>query len=244
MRPCFLSASVLRVAAIGAAAVTALVPSSPSLAIPVFDTANYTQNLLTAARTLQQINQQIQSLQNEAAMLTQMGKHLQKIDFPQLHAMSETLAQVDQLMAQAQGIGFRVDGLDTQFRSLYPDTFDQSLRLDRRVADARARLDAAMAGFRQTMTVQAKVAESVQADGETLLDLVAKSQGAVGSLHAQQATNQLLALAAKQQFQLQNLMAAQYRSETSEMARRVQAEREARAATKTFLGSGKAYEPR
>ena len=38
-------------------------------AMPVFDSANYSQNLLTAARTLQQINQQIQSLQNEAQML-------------------------------------------------------------------------------------------------------------------------------------------------------------------------------
>ena len=50
-----------------------IVAPSPAHAIPVFDSANYAQNLLTAARTLQQINQQIQSLQNEARMLTQHG---------------------------------------------------------------------------------------------------------------------------------------------------------------------------
>ena len=33
---------------------------------PVFDAANYGQNLMTAARTLQQINNQITQLQNQA----------------------------------------------------------------------------------------------------------------------------------------------------------------------------------
>ena len=77
-----------------------------------------------------------------------------------------------------------------------------------------------------------------------LAAIVAKSQGAEGSLQAQQATNQLLALATKQQFQLQNLMASQFRKETIEAAARGQSEREARARTSRFLGDGKAYTPR
>ena len=36
----------------------------------VFDAANFSQNVMTAARELQQINNQIQSLQNEAAMFS------------------------------------------------------------------------------------------------------------------------------------------------------------------------------
>lgn len=47
----------------------------------VFDPSNYAQNILTAARTLQSVNQQIQQLQNEARMLVNMGKNLSKIDF-------------------------------------------------------------------------------------------------------------------------------------------------------------------
>ena len=58
-----------------------------------------------------------------------------------------------------------------------------------------------------------------------------------------QATNQLIALSTKQQFQIQNLMAAQYRADATEAARRVQAEQEARTATQKFLGSGQAYTP-
>jgi hypothetical protein len=106
-----------------------------------------------------------------------------------------------------------------------------------------ARLDASMGAFRQTMTVQAQVVENVQSDTEALADIVARSQGAEGSLQAQQATNQLLALAAKQQFQLQHMMAAQFRSEAIEQTRRATQAAEARAATKKFLGSGSAYTP-
>jgi P-type conjugative transfer protein TrbJ len=100
-----------------------------------------------------------------------------------------------------------------------------------------------MAAFNQTMQVQAQVVGSVNADSGLLASIVEKSQGAEGSLQAQQASNQLLALAAKQQFQIQNMMAAQYRAEALEAARRVQAEADARAATTKFLGNGTAYHP-
>jgi P-type conjugative transfer protein TrbJ len=44
---------------------TIILPIAPATAqITVFDPGNYTQNLLTAARTLQQVNNQIQSIQN------------------------------------------------------------------------------------------------------------------------------------------------------------------------------------
>ncbi|WP_375403336.1 P-type conjugative transfer protein TrbJ [uncultured Sphingomonas sp.] len=218
--------------------------STPAQAIPVFDVANYTQNLLTAARTLQQINQQIRSLQNEAAMLTNMAKNLSRVDFPQLRELQQKLVQIDRLMGQAQGIDFRVDQLDEKFRRLFPDAFDQALRTDQRVRNARNRLDTSMGAFRHTMTVQAQVVENVRDDAETLSAIVATSQGAEGSLQAQQATNQLLALTAKQQFQLQAMMAAQFRSESIEQARRVQESDEARGATRRFLGAGRAYTPR
>ena len=58
-----------------------------------------------------------------------------------------------------------------------------------------------------------------------------------------QATNQLLALSTKQQLQLQEMMSAEFRSDAIERARRLQAEAEAKAATRRFLGSGKAYTP-
>lgn len=241
-------AAVLGLGAYGALGMGALTitarPAQAQFGGVVFDPRNYAQNILTAARTLQTVNQQIQQLQNEAQMLVNMGKNLTRIDFPQLDALKRKLAEIDRLMGRAQAIDFRVDQLDDQFQSLYPQDFSAALRTDARVRDARGRLDASMGAFRQTMTVQAQVVENIESDTEALADIVARSQGAEGSLAAQQATNQLLALTAKQQLQLQQMMAAQFRAESVEQAQRGQIAREARESTRRFLGDGKAYTPR
>ena len=240
----YVIAALLGTGAVGAIGAGVLTTAPASAQMSVFDTSNYTQNLLTAARTLQQINNQIQSLQNEAQMLVNQGKNLSRIDFPQLDQLRKKLGEIDRLMGQAQGIDFRVDQLGEQFRQQFPDSYNQVMKRDQRLAVAKQRLDNEMAAFRQTMTVQSGIVENVRDDAQALAAIVAKSQGAEGSLQAQQATNQLLALATKQQFQLQNLMAAQFRSQSLEAARRGQSEREARERTTRFLGDGKAYTPR
>ena len=219
------------------------VAATPAQAVIVFDPSNYSQNILTAARTLEQINNQIRMLQNQATSLTNQAKNLTTVSFPELQAITQTIQQINQLMGQAQGIRFRVAGLDQQFRQMFPQSFNQALTVNARVVAARTRLNTSMAAYKQTMMVQSRVAESVEADAQALSAIVARSQGAEGALQVAQATNQLLALTAKQQFQIQQLMAAQYRAEAIEQARKVQAEAEAKAATAKFLGTGSAYTP-
>ena len=237
------TAGALSVASLGLLA-GAIVPATPAEAQwTVFDPSNYSQNVLTAARTLQQINNQIRSLQNEAQSLLNQARNLSTISFPEMQAITASLRQIDQLMDEARGVQFRVDNLDQQFARLFPDRFDAALTNDQHVVDARNRLDTSKAALRQTMGVQAQVVENIAADARTLNGITARSQSAEGALQAQQATNQLLALVAKQQFQLQNLMAAQYRADAIERARRVQSQADARAATAKFLDSGNAYTP-
>ncbi len=219
------------------------VAATPAQAVIVFDPSNYSQNILTAARTLEQINNQIRMLQNQATSLTNQAKNLTTVSFPELQAITQTIQQINQLMGQAQGIQFRVAGLDQQFRQMFPQSFNQALTVNAQVVAAKTRLDTSMAAYKQTMMVQSRVAENVEADAQVLSTIVARSQGAEGALQVAQATNQLLALTAKQQFQIQQLMAAQYRAEAIEQARKVQAEAEAKAATAKFLGSGSAYTP-
>jgi P-type conjugative transfer protein TrbJ len=240
----YLLAPALGLGATGAVVVAVGVPSTPASAQwTVFDPTNYTQNLLIAARTLQQVDNQIRSLQNEAQMLIDEGKNLSRIDFPQLAALQQRLQEIDRLMGQAQGIDFSVGRLEQQFSQLYPASVG-ALTRDQRVAAARARLDNAMAAFRQTMAVQSAIVESVHDDAQDLKAIVDQSQGAQGALQVSQATNQLLALTAKQQLQLQTLMAAQFRGQAIEQAERGQIAREARASTARFLGDGRAYTPR
>ena len=222
---------------------TFALPVAPAAAIPVFDATNYTQNILQAARALEQINNQIKSLQNEATMLQNMARNLERIDFPQLQQISGSLKQIDQLMGEAKGIGFKVDQMEQQFRSLFPGSVDRMLKTDGRAAEAKTRLDTALDSFRHSMTVEAEVVSQIRDDAALLSELSKRSDGAVGSLQVSQATNQLLALSTKQQLQLQEMMAAEFRSDAIERARRVQTEAEAKAATRRFLGSGKAYTP-
>lgn len=228
-------------AAIGSIVVTT--PVSPASAqITVFDPNNYTQNLLSAGRALEQINNQIQSLQNEAMMLANMAKNLSRIDFAELSELRRTLQEINGLMARAEGIEFDTAQIETQFRQLFPEGNPQG-GTTASIAAARTRLDTARSALQHTLGVQAQVVGNVRADAEALAAIVSRGQGAEGALQAAQATNQLLALTAKQQFQIQNMMAAQYRADAIERARRIQAESDARAATARFLGSGSAYTP-
>lgn len=228
---------------LAAAAIPALLLAAPrAAAMPVFDQANYSQNLLTAARTLKQIDQQIRQLQNEAQMLSNMDKHLKRVDFPELAKLKDNLARVDALMEKAQGIDFGVDQLDARMEALFPKDFS-GLTRSASVANAKARIDAAMASYRRTLAVQSRIAADVEEDAAVLADVAARSSGAEGSLQAQQATNQLLALAAKQQMQLQQMMAAAYEADMIDRARAAQSAAEARERTRRFLGDGKAYTP-
>jgi P-type conjugative transfer protein TrbJ len=238
-----LIAGALTIVATGMLATAVMLPSQPAQALVVFDPSNYSQNILTAARTLAQINNQIRMLQNQSQSLINQAKNLTTISFPEVQALQQTIQQIDQLMGQARGIQFRVANLDQQFRAMYPTSFNQALTNHSHVIEARARLDNSMDAYKHTMTVQAQVVENIAADEAALGQIVARSQGAEGALQVTQASNQLLALVAKQQFQIETLMAAQNRADAIERANRAQAQSDAQSASAKFLGSGTAYTP-
>ncbi len=211
--------------------------------ITVFDPTNYGQNILTAARTLQQVNNQIQSLQNEAQMLLRLDRNLKGIAFPQLQALIEKLNGIDQLMKQAQSVDFEVDQIEARLRALYPRTFDPASTRDQRLQAARARYDASTDALHRTMTVQSGIVQQAREDAQALADITARSQAAEGALAVSQATNQLLALTAKQGVALQQMMAAQFRADALEKQRQLTESEASRAATRKFLGTGTAYTP-
>ena len=240
----YLLAGALAIGAGGSLVMGIVTTATPARAqLTVFDPSNYSQNILTAARTLQQINNQIQMLQNQAQSLINQAKNLTTVSFPELTQLQQTIQKIDQLMAQASNIQFRVTGLNQQYQALYPTSFNAALTNNQHVVDARTRLATSMAAYQQTMTVQAQVVENIAADEATLSSLVARSQGAQGALQVQQTTNQLLALVAKQQFQIEHMMAAQYRADALTSATRTQAQSDAHSAAAKFLGSGNAYTP-
>jgi P-type conjugative transfer protein TrbJ len=216
-------------------------PQAGRAAWPVFDASSYAQNVLQASRALEQINNQIRQLQNQASMLQNMARNLERLDFSSLGQIQGALNRIDGLMIQAEGLSFDLMQLEGQWQQDYPQNYDEGLGAGEMAAAARERWQSAMNAFRQTMRIQAQIVENVRADKGLLSDLVMHSKGAVGALQARQAANQLMALSAKQQMQIQTLMATQFRAQAVEAARKGQAEEAARAATRRFLGSGKAY---
>jgi P-type conjugative transfer protein TrbJ len=209
----------------------------------VFDPTNYSQNLLTAARELQQVNNEIQQLQNEATMLQNMGKNLSSLNTSQLSSMISALTTIGNLMNTGGGIAFNVNATTAAWNMSFPTSYPLGTSTTLLASNSQSRWQEAMSAFQQAMQIQAQIVQSVQADSTTLSNLVNASQGAVGNLQVTQATNQLLALSTKQQLQLQNLEAAQYRATALESARSAETEAAAQSEFTTFIGSGNAYTP-
>jgi len=226
----------LLVAAVIAASLFTAAPTQAQFGGIVFDPQNYAQNVLTAARSLQQVTNQIQSLQNVA-------RNLSHLSFSSLAAITSDLQQISNLMNQAQRIGFQVQTAQTLFQQHFMPTYGAGTSIPQIATDAHTRWQDAMSGYGQTMTVQSQIVQTVQSDSAKLQQLVTASQGATGNLQAQQAANQLSALAIKQQLQIQDLAAAQGRADALEKARSAADESAAQAGFTTFIGTGTAYTP-
>lgn len=233
--------------------VTALAVAAPPAAfaqIVVYDPSNFSQNVLTAARTLQQINNQIQSLQNEAQSLLNQGtslanqaRNLTNLATSPLAQLQQDLARTRALFAQARGLATQVTSLDQQFRQQYPSGYAGGASADRTLADARTQWSNSLEGLRTSLSVQAQINDAITADQGTLAQIVGSSQGAVGILQATQATNQLLALLSKQTMQDQQLRIAKGRATALEQARVLQADEQGRANRQRFQGAGVRYTP-
>src|ERR1700734_3383221 len=96
-------------AVVGTVALTVSFTMPPSSAQTiVFDPNNYAQNVLRAARALQQINNQITSLQNQAQMLINQAKNLVNLPFSSLRQLQSSIQRTQQLLNQAQRIAYDI----------------------------------------------------------------------------------------------------------------------------------------
>jgi len=67
----------------------------------VFDPNNYAQNVLNAARALQQIKNQIASLHNEAQMLRNQAKNLASLPYSSLQQFEQSIQRTQKLLGEA-----------------------------------------------------------------------------------------------------------------------------------------------
>lgn len=231
-----------------ASTIAVLIALSPINASPahawriVFDPSNYTQNVLTAARTLEQINNQITSLQNEAQMLINQARNLASLPYSALQQLQQSVQRTQQLLNEAQRIAFDVQQIDKAFQTTYGDVSLSASDRDL-IAGARERWENTVAGLQDAMRVQAGVIGNLDTNRNQMSQLIGRSQGATGALHAAQAGNQLLALQGQQLADLTAVIAANGRARALSDAERAAAAEQGREQRRRFLAPGSGYQP-
>lgn len=208
----------------------------------VYDPTNYVQNVLSAARALEQINNQIQSLQNEAQMLINQARNLASLPYSSLQQLQQSVQRTQALLGQAQRIAFDVQQIDQAFQSQYGN-IARSTPDQRLVADARSRWQNTVGGLQDALRVQAGVVGNIDTNRAEMAGLVGQSQGATGALQATQAGNQLLALQAQQLADLVAVVAANGRAQALVDAERAAAAEQGREQRRRFLTPGSGYQP-
>jgi len=208
----------------------------------VYDPSNYAQNVLTAARTLEQINNQITSLQNEAQMLINQARNLASLPYSSLQALQQNVQRTQQLLGEAQNLAFEIGQIDQAFQSQYGN-IPLSATDAQLVTDARSRWETTVGGLQDAMRVQAGVVGNIDTNHAEMAALVGESQGATGALQATQAGNQLLALQSQQLSDLIAVISANGRAEALMEAERATAAEQGRIQRERFLAPGSGYQP-
>ena len=234
---------ISRLTAVGAVALTVsfAIPASLAQTI-VFDPNNYAQNVLTAARALQQINNQITSLQNQAQMLINQAKNLASLPFSSLQQLQSSIQRTQQLLNQAQRIAYDVQQINNAFSTTYAPA-SASASSQTLISNAQSRWQTSVAALQDALKVQAGVVGNLDTNRTQMSALVTSSQSATGALQATQAGNQLVALQAQQLADLTAAVAAQGRAQSLDAAQRTTAQDQGREQLRRFLIPGVGYQP-
>lgn len=201
----------------------------------VYDAAGHVQNVIQAARALEQINNQIQSLQNEATMLVNEARNLASLPYSSLQTLQDQVERTRSLLAEAQTLAYDVQEIETAFDTRYGAA--RVTASERELIElARSRWNTSVAGFEDAMRLQAGVVQGLGATRDEMGRLVDASQTATGALQAAQAGNQLLALQSSQLVELTALLAAQGRASVLDAADRAASRADAQVRFRRFMG--------
>ena len=202
----------------------------------VYDPTNYAQNVLTAARSLQQINNQIQQIQQQATSLINEARNLASLPLSTVSTLQRQIQQTQQLLGQAQRIAYDVQDIQQAFNGRYKGAALTGNHAQM-VANANARWEDSVGAFQDALQVQAGVVGNIESARTTMDSLVSASQSATGALQATQAGNQLLALQSQQLADLTAAVAAQGRAQALQSARQAAEEAEGRERFRRFMGN-------
>ncbi len=217
------------IATSGMIGTTAATPAHAQFGGIVYDPTNYAQNVLTAARSLQQINNQIQQIQQQATSLINEARNLASLPLSTVDVLQQQVRQTQQRIA------YDVRDIQSAFTDRYKGTALTGTNAQM-IANANARWEDSVGAFQDSLQVQAGVVGNIEGARTTMNSLVSASQSATGALQAAQAGNQLLALQSQQLADLTAAVAAQGRAQSLDAARQAAIEAEGRERFRRFFG--------
>src|SRR4249919_3368481 len=162
---------------IGTAFVSLALASAPAEGqMVVYDPSNYAQNVLQAARALQQINNQITGLQNQTQMLLNQARNLASLPYSSRQAIEQSMARTQQLINQAQRLAYDINQIDQAFQRTYPQSYAGSTSSQQLVSDAQTRWRNSLAAYQDALRVQAGVVQAFDTTRTETGALVSSSQ--------------------------------------------------------------------
>lgn len=227
------SAAAVLIAALAASGPMTAAPAAAQIGGIVHDPRNYSQNILTAARTLEQINNQIKQLQNQATSLMNEARNLTGLPISTLGTLQAQVDQTRELLGQAQRIAYDVTSVQQSFGNRYKGSALAAPQAAM-VANAEARWNDSVGAFEDAMKVQAGIVANMGGTRTSITTLVGASQSATGALQAAQAGNQILAVQSQQLSDLAAAISAQGRAQMLDAARAAAAEAEGRERFRRF----------
>lgn len=231
----FRAVSAALIAGIALSASTVATPAAAQFGGIVHDPRNYAQNVITAARTLEQINNQIRMLQRQATSLVNEARNLASLPISTLRQLQSQLDRTRRLLSEAQRISYDVRDVQRAFDRRYSGVALSGPNAVM-VANADARWNDSVSALENAMKVQAGIVGNLETTRQSIGTLVNASQSATGALQAAQAGNQLLALQSQQLADLTAALAAHGRAQALAAARAAAIEAEARERFRRFRG--------
>ncbi len=189
-------------AALAVACLTFHVAPIPASALTVFDPLNYEQNLLSAARALEQINNQIRQLEAQAQMLLRMDRNLTSLTATLSPELQSTLSKLQRRLQEGEGLALKLRETEEGFARLFPQETAEALSRDDVLTNAKSRWEAEYKSLERSALLQGQLADELGRDSRLLDEALARSRTAVGALAVAQAGNELSGLHITQSLKL------------------------------------------
>ena len=213
------------IALVCALALTVAAPAFAQLA--VFDPANFGQNMLTAARSLQsnmnqatEIANQVQQLGQQIMMVSNQGRNLQALPDSLLQNYQTSFGQLLQQTSQINGLMGNLSTLQSQYQQQYPSWANSSPQMGQLNTLEQTWRTQDASNYRSALASGATILQQLPTSQADIARLGQDSQNAPGALSAIQAGNNLSVAIAGQLQDLNTQTATFQQAELQHMAAR------------------------